>query len=64
MTGASSEFDAAIIMTADDAVVQGARAQLSGMTTGERHDLLKYLCGEHKVEFLVAVHFRAAVGYG
>ena len=51
-------------MTAADPVVQNARNQVDGMSTQERRDLLKYLCRQHKVEFLVAVHFRAAVGYG
>jgi len=59
--GAPSEFDAAIILTAaDEDMLRAQRVQ--GLPSQERADFFRALCGEHCVEFLVAVHFRAAVG--
>jgi len=59
--GAPSEFDAAIVLTASDEDVLSAQ-HVQDLTSQERGEFFRVLCREHRVEFLAAVHFRAAVG--
>lgn len=57
----SEEFDAAIVLTAADEDVQRAQ-HVQSLPSRERADFFGALCREHCIEFLAAVHFRAAVG--